>query len=104
MMDIVIDVMVYVVVDIVMDIVVHILMFSFSDLLWMWDCSCGNWNINVLCPVCNWFIVGMVSDISYWLPIYMNLLMINGLKLCLSSVIFVFWLWSVMMRGSIVTH
>merc|ERR1712048_128090 len=91
MVDIMLEVMWHLMMDIVVDVVVHILMISFPDLLWVWDCSCGNWNINVLCPVGNWLIVGMVSDISHWLPIYMHLLMVYRLKFCLSSIIFVLW-------------
>ena len=100
MVDIVCN-MVYIVMNVVVWGLVHIVL-SFPDLFWVRDCSCGNWNINVSCLVGNWLIVGVVSDISHWLPIDMHFLVVYWLKLCLCGEIFVLWLWSVMVRSCVV--
>ena len=81
--------------------VMMLVMTSLFDLLWVWNSSCGNWNINVLGLVGHWLVIGMVGNMSYWFPVNMDFLVVNWLILCLSSIILVFWLWSVMVWSRI---
>merc|ERR1712048_1120938 len=81
--------------------VVMLIMTSLFDLLWVRNSSGGNWNINVLGLVGHWLVIGVMSDMSYWFPVDMDFLVVNWLILCLSSIILVLWLWSVVVWGRI---
>ena len=69
----------------------------FNPLMMMLSCG-GDWRVDVLSFISHGLVVGVVSCVSYWLPVDVGLGMIDWLILCLRGEILVLCLGSVMVR------